>query len=119
MKKPLCIITAAVLLAFTALEAVAYNITGKVTDSEGEPLVRATVRLLSQRDSSVIKGALTNDNGAFRLPDVAPGRYVLQSSYIGFSPVHKTVTMGKSDLALGAIALADNAITLKLSLIHI
>lgn len=113
MKKPLCIITAAVLLAFTVMEAAAYNITGRVTDSDGEPLVRATVRLLSRRDSSVIKGALTNDNGAFRLPDVAPGRYVLQSSYIGFSPVHKTVTMGKSDLALGAIALADNAITLK------
>jgi len=110
MKKTLLIVF---LLVFGAIAALAYNITGRVIDNEGEPMMRATVRLLSSRDSSVVKGALTNDNGAFRLVDVTAGRYILETSYTGYAPVHKTVTMSSKNLALGSITLSEDAIMLK------
>ncbi len=110
MKKTLIL---SFLLVFAAIGAMAYTITGRVVDGEGEAMVRATVRLLSARDSSVVKGSITNDNGAFRLPDIKAGKYVLQSSYIGFAPVHKDVTVSNSDLNLGTITLSEDAILLK------
>lgn len=110
MKKTLLIVF---LLVFAPAAALAFNITGRVIDDAGEPMMRATVRLLSSRDSSVAKGALTNDNGAFRLIDVAAGRYILETSYTGYAPVHKTVTMGKKNVALGNITLSEDAIMLK------
>ncbi len=110
MKKTLLIV---LLLFLGSIAAFAFNITGRVIDNAGEPMMRATVRLLSSRDSSVVKGALTNDNGAFRLPDVAAGRYILETSYTGYSPVHKIITMSRKDLAVGRITLSEDAIMLK------
>lgn len=110
MKKSLVFLT---MLFAAALSAAAYTISGKIVDTEGEPMIRATVRLLSARDSSVVKGALTGDSGTFRFPDIRSGRYILQSSYTGYAPVHKDITVAKADVALGNITLREDAIMLK------
>jgi hypothetical protein len=37
--------------------------TGKVTDQNALPVATATIKLLNAKDSSTIKGAVTNENG--------------------------------------------------------
>ena len=64
LRKPL---TAFALLISTVAIARAYTVSGTVTDSIGEPMIEATVRLLSAKDSSFVKGGTTNVDGRFRL----------------------------------------------------
>lgn len=57
------------------------QITGRVIDAtNGEPMTRATVRLLN-----TTKGTLTNTSGTYTLSDVSPGTYSLKISYIGYA----------------------------------
>jgi len=55
-------------------------ITGRVVDAtNGEPMTRATVRLLNTP-----KGAVTNTSGTYTLIGVKPGTYSLKFSYVGY-----------------------------------
>ena len=84
------------------------RISGVVADRDGRPLpsVAITVRLAT--DSSVVSGALTDDDGRFRIEGLAPGEYLLRVSLIGFRPRNSeviAVTAEKSAIDLGTIDL--------------
>jgi len=56
------------------------SITGKVVDAaNGEPMTRATVRLINTQ-----KGAITNTAGSYTLEGLRPGTYSLKITYIGY-----------------------------------
>lgn len=55
------------------------TITGQITDKEGEPLPGATVLVLDTG-----KGVAANENGVYRVEGLAPGRYRLRFSYVGY-----------------------------------
>jgi len=105
---------AILLIATTTLSAMAQrNITGKVVDNDGEALAMTTVKLLSAKDSSLVKGALTNENGNFRIATSKTGRYVVSISCVGFKNYTKRVALGDNDVALGTIQLKPDAVMLK------
>jgi hypothetical protein len=56
-------------------------ITGRVVDTAGAAVPGAQLQLTPLGITVV-----SNDEGGFRLPEVAPGKYVLTVSYIGFAP---------------------------------
>jgi outer membrane receptor for ferrienterochelin and colicin len=59
------------------------KITGRVVDREtGQPLQRANVELLGTR-----LGAMALEDGGFLILNVAPGRYDVQASFIGYKPL--------------------------------
>ena len=51
----------------------AYDISGRLIDDAGEPLVQASVRLLTLKDSTQVKGSVTNEQGRFKLVGVKKG----------------------------------------------
>ncbi|HOA08697.1 MAG TPA: TonB-dependent receptor [Tenuifilaceae bacterium] len=55
------------------------KVSGRVTDSEGNPLVGATVAL-----EGTLLGTSTNPDGSFVLNRLRPGTYVLIASFVGF-----------------------------------
>lgn len=61
-------------------------ITGKVLDEDGDPVARAQVMLQQRRylngkrQYAGSNSAMTDDNGEFKLPMVAPGRYLLMAT---------------------------------------
>ncbi len=58
---------------------------GTVIDAQTfSPLVGAQVLLL--HDSTVVQGGLTDQVGDFRLDRIAPGRYNLRVTYLGYEP---------------------------------
>ena len=65
----------------------AASVLGRVLDDGGEPLAYASVVLYAAADSSVAKAEVTDDDGAYRLPGIAPGRYFLSGTYVGLPDV--------------------------------
>lgn len=93
----------------TSITALAYNVTGVVLDEDSQPMIKATVRVLTPKDSTAVKGALTNEKGEFRITDVKNGSYLLESSYVGYTPIYKSITVNGKNLAVGTISMAENA----------
>ena len=44
----------------------------------------ATVSLLSAKDSAIVKGALSNDAGIYKLDHIKPGKYLIKATSIGY-----------------------------------
>lgn len=59
-------------------------ITGKVQEVGGAPLPGVNVLLLSDRDSTLVKSAVSDPSGVYVLENVAPGQYIISASILGF-----------------------------------
>ncbi|MCC2546477.1 outer membrane beta-barrel protein [Hymenobacter sp. BT175] len=60
-------------------------ITGMVLDStSGQPLREASVSLLAAKDSTYLSFTITDGDGRFTLRNVAPGRYQLLLTFLGY-----------------------------------
>lgn len=109
MKK---IITVFAVILLAAMHASALKIEGTIVDMSGEGLPRAAVRILTAKDSTLVKGAVANDNGKFTVENLKKGQYLLEASYVGFSTIYKSVKLDK-DINTGRIVLSENAEVLK------
>lgn len=99
------------LLAGTA-DLIAYTLRGTVTDTEGEPLPGASLRLLASRDSTIVKAAVAESTGAFKLDGIRAGRYIVEASYVGYVAAMRDIDL-RGDMRLDTIALREDAIMLR------
>lgn len=79
------------------------SISGKVFDTNEEPLIGVTVTI-----ENTIIGAITDIDGAFTL-QVPEGKVVLNVSYVGFVPQKVTVASGQSNVT---VRLSEDAVLL-------
>src|SRR5258708_21265755 len=89
---------------------------GSVIDGKDSvPLNRASVAVRRKRDSSLVAGAITGANGAFRIQGLRPGAYTLRATALGFSPkmLDVTVTDSVPVVNVGAVRLSRFAVALK------
>ena len=86
----------------------AQSVMGTVFDSNSRPLEGANVVLVGTE-----LGDTANDSGAYAMIDVPAGTYDLTASFIGYSPITKTIVVGEEDvmthfiLEVGGLALSD------------
>lgn len=82
---------------------------------DGSPLISATLRLLNAKDSSMVKGAMSDVDGRFRITGIGRGRYLLESSYVGYQTTLTPVNLKTSDASvrLDTIRMAGNSVVLK------
>lgn len=108
-----------VLLLLSTLSAFAQNkvitVSGRVVEADTkEPVEMATVQLLHLPDSAQAAGITTQQKGAFILPKVKAGKYLLRVSYIGF--ITQNIPLQLSDKVpaknVGTIALESDAVML-------
>lgn len=91
-----------------------HSIQSSVFDKKnGQAIEMATVRLLSQKDSSLVQGVQTDMKGGFVLPKIKQGNYVLVISSVGYNESKKNITVEKKDLILKPIQLEENIKLLK------
>lgn len=88
------------------------KVNGAVLNEENKPLVAATVVLLNLPDSSFASYGLTNDQGRFQLDGKRDSLYLLQISYLGYTPYLKKIYLSK-DTLLETIQLQDATKTLE------
>ena len=87
--KAILLIAAACLAAATAAAQTNFGqINGTVTDPSGVEIAGAKV-VLQSLETSNERQAVTNANGTYVIPSVAPGRYSLTVTAAGFHPNQK------------------------------
>ena len=90
---------------------------GIVVDNESKkPMSRATLQLYrpGKRDTVFIAGTLSDVKGAFSFKSLSSGDYLLKTSFLGYQPQTKRVTVAaRRTTSLGQIALTPEAIRLK------
>jgi outer membrane receptor protein involved in Fe transport len=105
------------LRAQQATERGVAKISGKVIEKKsGNPIPYASVALVGAEDKKTIAGAVADLNGDFTITGVPLGKFLLQTSYLGFSALESnpiTVDGSQSVLQLGQIGLEEVSVNLK------
>ncbi|SMC75992.1 TonB-dependent receptor domain-containing protein [Moheibacter sediminis] len=86
---------------FMTFSAVSYaqvpsvTISGTVkSKSDQSALPYAYVDLFSKKEPIIISGAVTDEEGRFSLPEIEPGNYILEISYLGFETKQESIYVG-------------------------
>jgi hypothetical protein len=64
------------------------TISGTVQEADTRPLAFANVLLLNSRDSSLVKGAASDEKGHYTLENIRPGHYLLAATMVGYGRVY-------------------------------
>ena len=95
----------------------AITLSGRAIDSNDKSgLAGATVKLLkANKDSTLVKGVSTDEEGYFKLTDVGQGKYIVSINYIGYKNCNKNITVTKNsgNIKLEDMALEASSIMLK------
>jgi outer membrane receptor protein involved in Fe transport len=88
-----------------------FQLKGKITDTTGKAIPRASVTLRTKGNGVTIAGAIARDDGSFLIENLRPGVFQIRVVFIGYAPVIQDVTI-KPDvpvLDLGIAKLAPMA----------
>ena len=92
------------------------SIKGKVLEKGDKPLSYVNVLLLNSRDSSLIKGAVTDTLGSYAFYNIGQGSYLLSATMVGYKPGYLStfkITSSSMPLQVGNLTLAEDAQQLK------
>jgi hypothetical protein len=86
------------------------SINGRIIDTYDYGVAFANVLLLNHGDSAFVKGAVTDEDGYYKLTNVDKGNYLIESSMVGFSKSFSSliVSDGQKDQTIGAVILAED-----------
>ena len=75
----------------------------------------ATVEVLRAKDSSVVSGALSKDNGDFTIDQLPPGKFILHINFVGSGQLYHPFVLTPNNLSLdlGNFKLLSSAVTLR------
>lgn len=105
--------------SMSAQQSLGHTLSGTVVSkTDGAPVEMAAVRLFSYsptssgRDSVMVQGAQTTDDGMFVLHGIKAGNYKLFVSSVGFVEVIKPLLMPDKDLDIPSIRLNEDVLQL-------
>src|SRR6185436_3234243 len=89
------------------------TITGTIKDDAGKPVVYANAVLVQSHDSTLVKGAITDENGKFVFEDIAAGSYNLMVAQVGYKRHAEPVSYDGNDMTLPPVTLEGGAVNLE------
>jgi hypothetical protein len=98
------------LIAFASFTAAAQTSTikGKVWDTaSNKGLAYATISLVRAKDSTLVLFTKADSTGNFQIKKVDHGDYLVSTSYVGFMPVWKPVSVKGEIVELGKVEMTD------------
>ncbi|WP_412060546.1 TonB-dependent receptor [Rubrivirga sp. IMCC45206] len=98
------------LLAALALPASAQAVRGFVSDAERGPLAGASVAVQRVDAADHLRGAVTDAQGFYEVGGLAPGRYVVRASYVGYAAVQDTLAVGEGPTTWSPVLVAGDAL---------
>ena len=84
------------------------SIAGRILYQE-EPGSFATIVVLQKSDSSLVKGAISDVEGAFKIDLLTDDDYILRISSVGYVDKYLTIKVDKPSTDLGDISMQENA----------
>ncbi|HJN05329.1 MAG TPA: carboxypeptidase-like regulatory domain-containing protein [Bacteroidales bacterium] len=89
------------------------SLSGDLYDESGNPLIYATAVLLHPDDSTMAYYGITNTEGHFVIKNIKAGNYILQTAYVGFQSLYKTLSLPLTEgNTLGALIMSEIAMNL-------
>ncbi len=86
------------------------TIKGKIVDSDTKtPLDFVNVALFKENTETPTAGVVTDDKGAFLLPNVQKGKYFLRISFVGYNSVNIPLNVTDKELNMGEIRLVEDS----------
>lgn len=89
------------------------KLTGKVIESEeAKPLMYASIVLNTVKDSTMVSGAITREDGTFTMEELPPGTYFITINYVGFPPQdfnNIRITFREPEYDMGVIEISPSA----------
>jgi len=102
-----------IFLLTLCLTSIAQNIlTGRVVDSDELPIPFANVIIMSQSDSTLIKGGISDDEGVFNIPYSHSGELHASIQYMGYQDYQMPIIKQNGTINLGQIKLEQNNIAI-------
>jgi len=93
-------------VSFAQQAVPATKVSGALLNDQGKPLDYATVSLLRASDSTVVKGALSNDAGVYVFTNIKAGNYLIKATVVGYQKaVSKSFTVPANASQVTAPAL--------------
>ena len=89
-----------------------FSVKGKILGKSNQPITSETIYLLSNETNSIVKTAVTDENGAFSLVDVAIDSYILTIASESYQVFRKSFTVTNSNVILENIQLTEKVTTL-------
>src|SRR4051812_30895234 len=78
-----------------------FTISGTVKDDKSaEPLTNVVLILSPTSDTSKRQYGISELDGLFSIPNVAPGSYTLKTNYVGYQTSTRPLTVTNADIAL-------------------
>lgn len=65
------------------------KLSGKVFDQQKKPISYVSIALLKAKDSTLVKGSLTDDNGNYVFSNIPDGNYLMAYNMVGYIKVFK------------------------------
>ena len=89
------------------------HLIGSVVNETGKPADYATVSLLSQKDSAVVKGGLSDEKGNYTF-NVKPGNYIVKVTMIGYQKgLSQPVAVSSTNVSVPLIKMLPASKTLQ------
>lgn len=113
MRKNLLTLLSLLIVSVTAM-AQERVVSGTIYDKDSkEALLQTTVQLL-KADSSYVAGAVSAEDGTFKVTAPSDGKYIVKMTNIGYKNVYKNITIAEGkNVELGKINMATDAVMLK------
>ncbi|MEO0900034.1 MAG: outer membrane beta-barrel family protein [Bacteroidota bacterium] len=93
------------------------QVTGRITEENGEEIVAANVLVYALPDSNLMKGQISKQDGSFAFHTLRPGTYLLQVNMVGFNSyqsnsftlraLHEAYDLGKIVLEPKSVQLEE------------
>lgn len=80
---------------FAFMKAQSLDVSGFVIDATDEPVAFANLLVLKVKDSSVVTGTSSDENGFFKISKLNPDQYLLKTTFIGFTDNFKVITVSE------------------------
>lgn len=88
------------------------EVSGNISNEDLEPIIYANISLLNPKDLKLIKGSITDENGNFKLENLAFGNYLLEISYLGYEKLYtETFVINENQTLLNKKLLLKKAST--------
>ena len=127
MRKIFIIITSFGLMTSSIkAQSVSGIVSGKIAGSS-KPIDAASISILKASDSSVVKRAISNKTGGFQVQNLPEGKYLVNISAVGYSPMYKsiivdrqttTINLSSIELQVTSKGLKDVVVTASKALIE-
>jgi hypothetical protein len=102
MKKQLTLV---LLCLFCLTIKAQITLQGTINDTKSQPIPFASIALIAAKDSHLVKGALTEENGLYTIPSVSAGDYRILVSSLGFDKAYSAIFTIKEDSKTAIIDL--------------